>query len=114
LASAPLIFHISHASVVVPPEVREDILLTDRELAIERLRMTDRYTDEIFKRAVLQGHAVVEFPVSRLVVDPERFVADAEEPLATRGMCVVYVKTHDGSPLRAHLAHKAALVRDYY
>jgi N-formylglutamate amidohydrolase len=89
LASAPLIFHIPHASIAIPPEARQGLAVTDAELAIELLHMTDRYTDEIFERAVRQGDAVVEFPVSRLVVDPERFVDDDKEAMAARGMGVV-------------------------
>ncbi len=65
MASAPLIFHIPHASIAQPPEARQGLVVTDAELAIELLHMTDRYTDEIFKHAVRQGDAVVEFPVSR-------------------------------------------------
>ena len=89
-------------------------MVTDAELAIELLHMTDRYTDEIFKHAVRQGDAIVEFPVSRLVLDPERFVEDDKEAMAARGMGVVYLRRHDGSALRADLTQKAALVRDYY
>jgi N-formylglutamate amidohydrolase len=89
LASEPLIFHIPHASIAIPPEARQGLAVTDAELAIELLHMTDRYTDEIFERAVRQGDAVVEFPVSRLVVDPERFVDDDKEAMAARGMGVV-------------------------
>jgi N-formylglutamate amidohydrolase len=114
LASAPLIFHIPHASIAIPPEARQGLVVTDAELAIELLHMTDRYTDEIFKHAVRQGDAVVEFPVSRLVVDPERFADDDKEAMAARGMGVVYLRRHDGSALRADLTQKAALVRDYY
>ncbi|MFY9833777.1 MAG: hypothetical protein WAK66_13830, partial [Methylocystis sp.] len=62
LASMPLIFHIPHASIAIPPEARRGVAVTDAELAIELLHMTDRYTDEIFKHAVRQGDAVVEFP----------------------------------------------------
>jgi N-formylglutamate deformylase len=114
LASEPLIFHIPHASIAIPPEARQGLAVTDAELAIELLHMTDRYTEEIFERAVRQGDAVVEFPVSRLVVDPERFVDDDKEAMAARGMGVVCLRRHDGSPLRADLTQKAALVRDYY
>ena len=38
------------------------------------------------------------FPVSRLVVDPERFIAD---PMECVGMGVVYTRTSNGEVLRA-------------
>jgi N-formylglutamate amidohydrolase len=110
----PLIFHIPHASVAIPPDARHGIVVSDAELAVELLRMTDRYTDEIFKHAAVEGDAVVEFPVSRLVVDPERFVEDDKEAMSQRGMGVVYLRRHDGSPLRANLLRKSSLIRDYY
>jgi N-formylglutamate amidohydrolase len=112
--AVPLIFHIPHASIAIPPEARQEIVIADAELAIELLRMTDRYTDEIFKHAAVEGDAVVEFPVSRLVVDPERFVEDDKEIMSQRGMGVVYLRRHDGSPLRSSLLQKPSLIRDYY
>jgi N-formylglutamate deformylase len=38
--------------------------------------------------------------VSRLVVDPERFTDDAREPMARKGMGVIYTRTASGEPLR--------------
>jgi N-formylglutamate amidohydrolase len=40
--------------------------------------------------------------VSRLVVDPERFTDDEREPMARKGMGVVYERTAAGGPLRRH------------
>ncbi len=48
------------------------------------------------------------FPVSRLVVDPERFEKDDEEPMAARGMGVVYELTSHGQPLRVFPSSSAA------
>jgi N-formylglutamate amidohydrolase len=42
----------------------------------------------------------VRYPVSRLVVDPERFEVDAQEVMAGRGMGVVYTTTSDLKALR--------------
>lgn len=61
--------------------------------------MTDAYTDELFSSALAEAGSVV-FPVSRLILDPERFKDDAEEPMAARGMGVVYERTSDGATLR--------------
>jgi N-formylglutamate deformylase len=43
----------------------------------------------------------VIIPVSRLVCDVERFPSDADEPMAARGMGVIYTRTSMGSVLRA-------------
>jgi N-formylglutamate deformylase len=93
------VVHIPHASLVVPDDVAADLLLTPTQLQHELLVMTDRYTDELF--AVPASLATtVAFPVSRFVVDPERFVDDASERMAKKGMGVVYTRTSDGQPLR--------------
>ena len=111
-----MILHIPHSSRKIPAEVRNQFLLTDAELKRELLAMTDAYTDELFSADLAPGDTTVIFPVSRLVVDPERFADDAAEPMAKRGMAAVYVKTHDGRSLRRVLApdEKQALLDTYY
>ncbi|GAG89452.1 unnamed protein product, partial [marine sediment metagenome] len=44
----PLLVHIPHSSSYIPPEMKDNFLLSDNDLQEELLRMTDRYTDEIF------------------------------------------------------------------
>ena len=91
--------HIPHASLVVPDDVAADLLLTPEQLEHELLVMTDSYTDELF--ALPSSVATtVAFPVSRVVVDPERFTDDARELMAGKGMGVVYTRTAGGQPLR--------------
>jgi len=96
------VIHIPHASRCIPAEERAALCLSDVELSAELLKMTDAYTDELFAvDTYLAPHFT--FPISRLVVDPERFVDDAVEPMAERGMGVVYTRTATGAPLRRHL-----------
>ena len=92
--------------------------MDDLGLARELLRMTDHYTDELFSPAGDErgGRAVV-FPVSRLVVDPERFEDDTQEPMAAVGMGVIYTKSACGEPLRAEpptLEERASLLERFY
>ncbi len=61
--------------------------------------MTDGFTAELFDFAADVPR--VKFPVSRLIVDAERFVDDAREPMAACGMGVIYTATSDGAVLRA-------------
>lgn len=96
------VLHIPHSSQRVPAEERQAIILDDAALDIELLRMTDAYTDELFPMTPAEARRVV-FPVSRLVCDVERFPSDAEEPMAARGMGVVYTRTSMGEVLRAEL-----------
>jgi N-formylglutamate amidohydrolase len=98
--SAPrIVVHVPHASVVVPEDVRAAFLLGDDDLERELVAMTDRYTDELLSLPSDVATTIV-FPVSRLVVDPERFADDASEPMSRKGMGVVYTTTSNGRPLR--------------
>lgn len=94
-----IVIHVPHASVHVPEDVRRALLLDDEALRNEVVAMTDHDTDALFSVPTVDALAVV-FPVSRLVVDPERFTDDDQEPMAERGMGVVYTRTSDGRPLR--------------
>ena len=88
-----IIMHIPHASTVLPSEV--EFLLGQEELAYEVDTMTDHHTDRLFD---LPRARRCVFPVSRLVVDPERFIDD---PMECFGMGVVYTHAANGEALRA-------------
>lgn len=111
-----MIMHIPHTSRRIPPEVRSTLLPSDQDLARELLRMTDAWTDELFLEDVGIGCAAVVFPVSRLVVDPERFEHDEQEPMSLKGMGAVYMKTSDGTQLRRdlHDGEREALLERFY
>lgn len=108
-----MILHVPHASRRIPDPVRKCFLADDADLERELLRMTDAYTDELFERPDVP---MVVFPVSRLVVDPERFIDDADEPMARRGMGVIYTRMSDGRILRQipTAADRSALLERYY
>jgi len=113
--SRPVIIHVPHASTTIPEHERDKLAISGEDLRRELLRMTDRYADDLFAAG---GDAATRliFPVSRLVVDPERFADDAAEPMAGRGMGAVYTKTSDGRPLRSSLDAKERqrLLETYY
>ena len=102
-----IILHIPHASTVLPSEV--EFLLGQEELAYEVDAMTDHHTDRLFD---LPGARRCVFPVSRLVVDPERFIEDSMESV---GMGVVYTRTANGGALRTiSEIDRLALINTYY
>ena len=102
-----IILHIPHASTVLPSEV--EFLLGQEALAYELNAMTDHHTDRLFH---LQGGRRCIFPVSRLVVDPERFIDD---PMESVGMGVVYTHTANGNALRAIAEiERLDLINSYY
>ncbi len=102
---SPVLIHVPHASRVIPPEIRADLLLTDAELEAELDEATDTATDEIAAAASRHiGHhglrpAVVRNTLSRLVIDPERF-PDGTEPAIAVGRGAVYTRTCGGGPMR--------------
>lgn len=109
------VLHLPHASDHVPPEVRDQFILTDEELSQEIVRLTDWYTDDLF-HLDLDTVAECVFPVSRFVVDPERFEDDSEEPMASRGMGVIYQKTTWLNTLRRDITaeEREHLLETYY
>lgn len=108
-------FHVPHDSTWIPYEVRDQFVLDDQTLQDEILRMTDHYTLELFTSGVPEKQIVCA-PVSRLVVDVERFENDRQEPMATLGMGVVYTRTSSLGELRRPLteSEREKLIQDWY
>ena len=98
--AVPVVVHVPHSSVVVPPRVRRELLLNEAELDAELHRMTDHHTDALVGGAGALGVTRFVNRRSRLVVDPERFDDPGAEELETVGMGAVYTATSHGLPLR--------------
>jgi N-formylglutamate amidohydrolase len=91
--------------------------LSEERLAHEMNAMTDSFTDELFEFDPDDDTVVrVVFPVSRLLVDPERFADDRLEPMSGQGMGVLYSRISTGDRLRRDLAaaESAELLENYY
>lgn len=107
----PILLHIPHSSPVLPKRWRDIFLLSEEELQRELIVMTDAYAEELFE---LTGRADrLVFPVSRLLVDVERYHEDRDEPMAEKGMGAIPANTHDGRPLKL-VDQRAALMEEYY
>lgn len=98
--SLPVVGHVPHASISIPPDVRDEILLDDVGLARELVRLTDWHTDGLFAWARDHGATMFVNGSSRLVFDPERFADDTQEPMSAVGQGVVYTRTTSGDRLR--------------
>lgn len=108
-----LILHIPHSSTYIPDNIREQFCLYDNALNDEILKMTDHYTDELFD---IKYAKKIIFPVSRLVLDPERFTDDNLESMSKIGMGVVYTNTSSLTLLRKNIskAERESLIGQYY
>ena len=107
-----MILHIPHSSRAIPESMKDQFVLPDGELSAELTLMTDAFTDELFAVA---GATILRFPISRLVVDVERFPDDADEPMSRVRMGMVYTRTASGLNLRRTLeAHERASLLSIY
>jgi len=111
-----VLFHVPHDATLIPPAVRGQFPLSDAELDRELLTMTDHHSLDLLAGTSVPPAQVVRAPVSRLVVDPERFEDDAREVMTRFGMGVVYERTSQGLPLRRPLrpGEREALLEAYY
>ena len=114
MSFVPIIYHIPHASTHIPEDIKVEFCLTEEELKKEILLMTDHYTDRLFVGRAGPQDIIVEFPVSRLVLDPERFSQDVDEPMAKVGMGVIYLKRHNGEQLRETILSRQNLLNRFY
>ena len=108
-----LLIHIPHSSTCIPENYLQYFKLTPEALNIEMLKMTDHYTDELFDCSGEDVQSLL-FPISRLLVDPERFSDDELEPMTAVGMGCLYSKTHNGKPLKNVDSIKSELMSLYY
>ena len=109
-----MIFHIPHSSTIIPENIRNHFELNDDQLTNEIKHMTDWFTSELFGMAVDHLGVRVEFPISRLVVDPERFFVDEEEIMSNNVEIYEidpYVATYDRNSTTDYSA-KLAMTRD--
>jgi N-formylglutamate deformylase len=102
--TVPILANVPHSSVVIPEDIRSSLLLDEGDLKEELLCMTDWYVDELFACIHEMDGVVVRFNISRLVLDPERFLEDDKEVMSSRGMGVIYFKTSKGRDLRRALS----------
>ena len=108
------IFHIPHSSFEIPQKYLADFKLSEKELRDEKIKMTDSFTDELFADCASSEDNTIIFPVSRLLVDVERFSEDVKEPMAEIGMGMLYRSCHDLSELRSSNIFGEELKKTYY
>ncbi|HAZ66567.1 MAG TPA: hypothetical protein DCY41_07420, partial [Opitutae bacterium] len=110
-----LIIHVPHASDFIPQAERTGLVVDDTELHRQQQALVDHRTDELF--APLNPNiTIVTAPVSRLVVDVERFRDDRDEAAAKHGMGAVYTHGVNNVPLRSKLeaSERERLLKTWY
>ncbi|QNP74144.1 N-formylglutamate amidohydrolase [Streptomyces roseirectus] len=113
---SPVILHVPHSAREIPAQVRTGIVLGDAELERESDHIVDAWTAEIARDAA-GGSRVRPWRfvnlLSRLVVDPERFLDEREEMRAV-GMGAVYTRTTHREVLRDDAVDPGPLVERYF
>jgi N-formylglutamate amidohydrolase len=97
-----VIVEVPHAGLVVPPEVRSQLVVGDASI----LRDSDLYVDRLFAHAPEHGATLLTSSVSRYVVDLNRApddvdrqtVRDHPAPRPTQSRGVVWRSTTEGLP----------------
>jgi N-formylglutamate amidohydrolase len=114
---SPVLLHVPHAGTEIPAWVRDRLLLDDAELAAELAALTDHRTDELAAAAAAAARVrpfLLANPISRFVVDVERF-PDEREEMAAVGMAAVYTHGSRRQRIRAEdPEHRGALLAAYY
>ena len=77
--------------------------------------MTDSLTDELFLSDDFKNDTIV-FPISRLIVDPERMMDDEKELMSKLGMGVIYLRSSKNKQLRKEVTQeeRTNLLQKYY
>ena len=109
----PIAAHIPHAGTEIPSAVRYQFIPDRQRLWDEILRVTDWYTDELFS---LPGIAKSKTPISRIVLDLERYCEDDLEENVQHGQGVIYTHNTLGERLRHKLlpSERQLLLDNYY
>ena len=114
---SPVLLHVPHAGTRIPGWTRSHLLLDDAALAAEVAALTDHGTGEVATAAARAARTrpwLLVNPVSRFVVDVERF-PDEREEMAAVGMAAVYTHGTQGQRIRAEdPAHRDALLAAFY
>ena len=87
-----LVVHVPHASIAIPDDMWPEFLIDPARVNQEARVSADLYTD-LMAREAWPNAEIIEAPVSRIIVDVERYEDDAFEEMARVGRGVIY--THD-------------------
>lgn len=112
----PVVLNLPHASSLIPAYLRDQFIVSDKELAEEQRKLVDWFVDDLYSPIIVAGATAVRHNVSRFVCDPERFEDDTKECMFERGMGVVYTHGTERQRIRRDISpeEREAILRDLY
>jgi N-formylglutamate amidohydrolase len=112
----PIVLHIPHASTHIPATEKSLFIVSDEELQRELDLMTDHFTDWLLAPISVPDENKVVAPVSRLLVDMERFENDEDEIMSKAGMGAVYTHGSQRQLIKRDVSDKerAKLIEFWY
>ena len=110
-----LVIHVPHASTEIPETVWPQFLVSREAVQEEATVSADLYTDILAAQAWPRAVHVVA-PVSRIVVDVERYADDELEDMSKVGRGMIYTADHNGKPIRQRPSDRSVseLKKAYY
>lgn len=107
-----IIINIPHSSVKLAFE--HLFVCSQEDASREAYKLADLYTDEMVQDN--PEYKKVQAPISRLVVDTERFVEDKDEPASKYGMGVIYTHSCSGNIIKQipNQKDRSELLDKYY
>jgi N-formylglutamate deformylase len=113
--SQNMIVHAPHSSIEVPERFRNQFVVDDQELKEEAVNSADLWTDVLASEAWPQATMVTP-PISRIVVDMERYADDSLETMAQVGRGMIYTHSCSGEPIRRAISEgeRRELYETYY
>lgn len=107
------VFHVPHAGKQFPSELLPSVCVPEERFRRYHDLMSDTEAGMLVPEAYRGGDMCVQFPVSRLMCDVERFTGPEEE-MEQYGMGFCYEKAFDGTEIRIVTDEVKARTRKYY
>lgn len=107
-----IIFHFPHSSLNVPKYFLNMLLISLEEFQELNVLNSDIKVDKLVENIFVNK---VVFKYSRMFCDVERFEDENVEPMAKKGMGIVYTNAINGKKLiKVEQKHKQNVIKNYY
>ena len=112
IPTSKFIFHIPHASLEIPKEFKERLLVDEDYFMKENTFISDYKIDEFIPKDFPN---VVKFNYSRMFCDVEKYLDNDKEEMSKYGMGAIYTKDSNGLEfIKLDNNYKNNIINNYY